>query len=235
MFTKSARFYDAMYSFKDYGKEAAMVHDLVQSHKKSSGNNLLDVACGTGKHLAEFAKWYDVWGLDLDPELLEIARNVVPPERLLQADMRDFDLGFKFDAITCLFSSIGYMKNMADMTKAIANMARHLEPGGVIVVEPWLYPEHYQSPHLHMLTVDQDDLKIARMSNGRREGDVSVIDFEYLIMTFDGPIRESERHELGLFSPQQYRTALEAAGLEVDYDPIGPMGRGLFWGQSCYF
>jgi SAM-dependent methyltransferase len=217
-----------MYSFKDYGKEAAMVHEAIQSHKKSAGNALLDVACGTGKHLAEFDRWYDVWGLDLEAELLEVAAKSVSPERLQKADMRDFDLGRSFDAITCLFSSIGYMKSEADMRTAISNMARHLAPGGVLIVEPWLYPEHYQSPHLHMLTVDHDDLKIARMSNGRREGDVSIIDFEYLIMTFDGPIRESERHELGLFSQDQYRQALEAVGLEVDYDPIGPMGRGLF-------
>jgi len=228
VFTKSARFYDAMYSFKDYGKEAAMVHEAIQAHMRSTGNSLLDVACGTGKHASELDRWYDVWGLDIDEELLKIASMSVPSERLQIADMRNFDLGRQFDAITCLFSSIGYMKSEADMRQAIANMARHLKSGGVLVVEPWLYPEHYQSPHLHMLTVDQDDLKIARMSNGRREGDVSVINFEYLIMTFDGPIRESERHELGLFSQDQYRQALEAAGLEVDYDPIGPMGRGLF-------
>jgi SAM-dependent methyltransferase len=222
-----------MYSFKDYPAEAAMVREAIESHCKSEGNSLLDVACGTGKHLAELANWFDAWGLDLDEELLEVAAERVSRERLLHGDMRGFDLDRRFDAITCLFSSIGYMTNSRELHQALENMARHLKPGGVLLVEPWLYPDQYQSPHLHMLTVDLDDLKIARISNGRREGDVSVIDFEYLIMTFDGPIRESERHELGLYPREQYEDAMRSVDLEVEYDPIGPMGRGLFIGTSA--
>ena len=219
-----------MYSFKDYAKEAILVHETLEAHRDSPGKYLLDVACGTGKHLAEFSQWYDTTGLDLDPQLLELAKITARQSDLVLGDMRTFKFDRRFDCITCLFSSIGYMKTIEDLHQAIANMAGHLAPGGCIALEPWLYPENYQSPHLHMLTVDQEDLKVARISNGRREGDLSIIDFEYLIMTFDGPIHESERHELGLFTMDQYRIALESADLSVDYDPIGPMGRGLFVG-----
>jgi ubiquinone/menaquinone biosynthesis C-methylase UbiE len=232
MFTKSARFYDAIYSFKDYALEAAQLNEAIKSHKRSEGNQLLDVACGTGKHLKEFSRWYEVEGIDLDANLVEIARNRLPSIPLHRGDMRTFDLGKRFDVVTSLFSSIGYMTTDADMRQAISNMARHLKPGGVLLVEPWLYREHYKSPHLHLLTVDVDDLKIARMSNGKRRGDVSVIDFEYLIMTFDETIRESERHEMGLYSPEEYESAMAEAELATDYDPIGPMGRGLFLGVA---
>lgn len=230
MFTKSARFYDAMYSFKDYQKEAIALHETITSHLASGGNVLVDVACGTGKHLQEFKKWFDVHGVDLDTDLLAIAAENIDKERLHEGDMRTFELGFQADAITCLFSSIGYMTTLEDMGRAIQNMARHLKPGGVLVIEPWLYKEHYKSPHLHMLSVDEDDLKISRISQGRREGDVSVIEFQYLVVTHDEVFRESEKHELGLFDQADYQQAMEGAGLVVDYDPIGPMGRGLFLG-----
>lgn len=232
MFTKSARFYDAMYSFKDYAKEAQEVHEAIQAHLRSDGKTLVDVACGTGKHLHEFMNWYEVYGVDLDPDLLGIASRTIPGERLQEDDMRTFNLGFEADVVTCLFSSIGYMTSKSDLQKAVSNMAQHVKPGGVLIVEPWLYKEHYHAPHLHMLTVDDDDLKIARISQGSRRDDISIIDFQYLIVTQDEVVRESERHELGLFEQSDYQHAMEQAGLAVEYDPIGPMGRGLFIGTK---
>ena len=52
MFSKSARLYDAIYlnMGKDYAAEAIKVHGVIQQHKQTSGNLLLDVACGTGLH-----------------------------------------------------------------------------------------------------------------------------------------------------------------------------------------
>jgi ubiquinone/menaquinone biosynthesis C-methylase UbiE len=52
VFSRSARIYDAVYSWKEYGREAALVHDLVQARQPGT-ETLLDVACGTGAHLAE--------------------------------------------------------------------------------------------------------------------------------------------------------------------------------------
>jgi len=232
MFSESAKFYDRIYSFKDYSKEASQVHEAIQSHRTTNGGRLLDVACGTGKHLAEFDKWYQVWGLDLDANLLALARSAAPSARLLQGDMRTFKLDQQFDAVTCLFSSIGYMTTKADLKLAIRNMADHLQPGGVLVIEPWLYPENFISDHLHMLTVDDEDCKIVRLSRGTREGHLSLLDFEYLIMTAEETIRASERHETGLYTRDEYGAAMVDAGLTVEYDPIGLMNRGLFIGTK---
>src|SRR5262249_34919265 len=109
-------------------------------------------------------------------------------------------------------------------------MATQLAPGGVLLIEPWLYSENFKPGHLHALFVDEPDLKLARMSDSSREGDISVIRFEYLISTPDGITRETETHKLGLFTQEEYTQAIEQAGLAVDYDPIGPMNRGLFIG-----
>ena len=72
MFTNSAHFYDAVYSFKDYGAESERIHALIEE-RSPGASTLLDVACGTGKHLEQLRAWYEVSGLDLDPQLLEIA------------------------------------------------------------------------------------------------------------------------------------------------------------------
>src|SRR5258707_11718440 len=111
MFTKSEAFYDAIYgTMKDYAVEAQQIHALIQQYKQSSGTTLLDVACGTGRHLPFLREHYTLEGLDLDEQMLAIARQRNPEVVFHHADMADFDLGRRFDAIVCLFSSIGYVK-----------------------------------------------------------------------------------------------------------------------------
>jgi ubiquinone/menaquinone biosynthesis C-methylase UbiE len=74
MFERSAELYDAFYAFKDYAGEAEKLDALIRL-RVPGARTLLDVACGTGKHLAELASRYEVEGLDLDPSLLAVARE----------------------------------------------------------------------------------------------------------------------------------------------------------------
>jgi SAM-dependent methyltransferase len=227
VFSRSARLYDAVYaSIRDYPREAAELDRLVQE-RRPGARTLLDVACGTGAHL-EHLTGYEVEGLDLDPEMLDVARDRLPNVPFHDGDMADFNLGKRFDAIVCMFSSIGYVRSEDRLRSAISAMARHLETGGVLVVEPWLTPDVWADRHVGAVFVDEPDLKIARINLGQREGNVSIFDFEYLVGTPDGIERFTEHHELGLFTVEQYLEAFRAAGLEADHDPEGPMGRGLY-------
>jgi len=227
VFSRSARLYDAVYaSIRDYPREAAELDRLIQE-RRPGARTLLDIACGTGAHL-EHLTGYEVEGLDLDPEMLGVARERLPNVPLHEGDMADFELGKRFDAVVCMFSSIGYVRTEERLRSAVASMARHLEPGGVLVVEPWLSPEVWVDRHVGAVFVDEPELKIARMNVGQREGAVSIFEFDYLVGTPNGLERFNERHELGLFAVEQYLEAFRAAGLEADHDPEGPMGRGLY-------
>ncbi len=228
MFNRSAAFYDAIYSFKDYEEEAARIHTIIQEHKRAPGDTLLDVACGTGKHLRFLSRHYQVEGLDLDPGLLEVARRENPGLVFHQGDMTSFDLGRQFDVVTCLFSSIGYAKTLGKMRQTIETLARHLRPDGVLLVEPWFSPDEYQLGFLAARFVDEPELKIARMSISEVVNGVSVLDFHYLVGTPAGIEHFTERHELGLFTREQHLQAFADAGLEATYDPEGLMDRGLY-------
>ncbi len=58
--------------------------------------------------------------------------------------MTEFDLATTYDAVTCLFSAIGYVRTVDRMNRAVACMARHVKPGGVLIVEPWITPEDWK-------------------------------------------------------------------------------------------
>lgn len=231
MFTKSAAFYDAVYSFKDYAQEAERVRAVIEQHAQRPCAELLDVACGTGAHLAFLRSHYRVEGLDLDPELLAVAGERNPDVRLHQADMRDFDLGHTFDAVVCLFSAIGYVRTKEGLQQAIGCMARHTRPGGLVLVEPWFTPEVFRTGGVHSLVVDRPDLKIARMNISAVENGLSILDFHYLIGTPEGIEYFTERHELGLFTHEDYMAAFRASGLDTQHDEEGLTGRGLYLGH----
>jgi SAM-dependent methyltransferase len=226
VYTKSAAFYDAIYSFKDYRAEAAQLDSIIRKHNLSSGNRLLDVACGTGQHIHELRKHgYTSEGLDLDENLLAIARerNVSVPFHC--GDMADFHLNAQFDAVTCLFSAIGYVKTLDNLNRAIANMANHLVAGGVLIIEPW-FPPGFPLDPVSQMSVDLPNLKLARIVNTQVIGNSYIAHFHYLIGKPGGVDYLVERHELGLFTIEEHRRAFESAGLETTHYPKGFVAEG---------
>lgn len=230
MYSQSARYYDAIYAFKDYAEESARLHALIQDHKRSEGRRLLDVACGTGNHITHLVDDFEVEGIDLDPQMLEIARRKNPDVLFHLGDMLDFQLDRSFDVVACLFSSIGYVKTLSKLHQAIGNMARHLCAGGVLVVEPWFSPQVYQPGTVHAAFVDEPELKIARINLSLAEDSLSLFDMHYLIGTPQGVEHFVERHELGLFEESDYKDAFRKAGLDPIYNLDGLSGRGLYLG-----
>jgi len=215
---------------KNYEHEAELVLELIGLYKRSTGRRLLDVACGTGRHASYFERHYEVEGVDLDGNMLELARRRCPHAAFHRADMTDFDLGQRFDVVTCLFSSIGYARSTENLRRAIVCMARHLEPGGVLLVEPWLLPEVYRPGKVHAVFVDEPELKLARVNLSEQRERLAVLDFHYLVGTPRGIERFAERHELGLFTHEEYLESIDTAGLEPVHDPEGLTGRGLYIG-----
>src|SRR4051812_30867118 len=129
MYDRFAAVYDAIYKFKNYEEEVAKVAEIVRA-RNPAAKSLLDVGCGTGEHILHLKKDFDCAGIDLSPQLLAACREKNPDVEVFEGDMKDFDLGRKFDAIVCLFGAVGYMLTNVDLDKAIANMAKHLEPDG---------------------------------------------------------------------------------------------------------
>jgi ubiquinone/menaquinone biosynthesis C-methylase UbiE len=233
MYRRSAVIYDAIYHAqgKDYSAEAQRLCALIQEFKQSDGNLLLDVACGTGNHLSYLKKDFEVEGLDNAPKMLRVAAEKFPRIAFHLADMVSFELDHAFDVIICLFSAIGHVQTLPHLAQAINSMAKHLLPGGVIMVEPWFEPGALDSGKPHATFVDEPELKIARMNINRVEGNLSYLSFHYLIATPKGIEYFDESDALGLFTHDQYLQAFLDAGLEVFRDEKGLDGRGLYIGR----
>ncbi|MEO9170558.1 MAG: class I SAM-dependent methyltransferase [Candidatus Baltobacteraceae bacterium] len=234
IYARSAAYYDALLRAqgKDYAGESARVREIIEEHKTSGGNALLDVACGTGMHVSYLRESYVCEGLDVDRAMLSIAAERLHDIPLHAQDMIGFNLGARFDAIVCLFSGIGYVPNGRLLDQTLETFAKHLMPGGVAVVEPWIRPHQWQDGYIDAKFADEPDVKVARMSVNRRDGNVSIVNFNYMVAASDGVRTFAEPHRLVLFTDEEYRRAFERARFDLAYDPVGLTGRGLFIGRK---
>ncbi len=229
MFTEAAEFYDAIYSFKDYPAEAAQVAALLRSLHPEA-RTVLDVACGTGEHARLLAEThgFEVDGLDVNAAFIELARRKHQAGHFVEADMSDFALGRRYDAVVCLFSSIGYLVTLDRVLRALECFQRHLNPGGVIVVEPWFAPGFMTDGYVSRHEAARQGMKVERVSRTEIDDRVSRLHFDYRIEGPDGVHHATEVHELGLFTVDEMRGAFEEAGLRAELDPVGLTGRGLW-------
>ncbi len=234
LYARSAQYYDAISnaSGRNYSDEAARLHKIVEATCGSGGNALLDVGCGTGRHLDYLRAWYDCEGLDTDRAMLAIAQARLPDLKFSPYDMIGFNLDRHFDAIVAI-ASIGYVPSVRLLEQTLDGFYRHLRPGGIVIIEPWVRPEQWRDGHIEARFSDEAELKVARMSLSRRDGNVSILHYNYMIAARDGVRTFNEPHRLMLFTDDEYRRAFTRARLFVDYDGIGLRGRGLYIGTRA--
>lgn len=102
------------------------------------GARVLDVPCGQGRHAHLLAEaGYDVQGVDLSRDLLALAhkRGTAANLKYTRADMRRLSPSWsgRFDAVLNLFTSFGFFLDPGDDERVIAEFARVLKPGGLLV------------------------------------------------------------------------------------------------------
>ncbi|MEY2453642.1 MAG: dTDP-3-amino-3,4,6-trideoxy-alpha-D-glucopyranose N,N-dimethyltransferase [Acidimicrobiaceae bacterium] len=232
MYAGAARFYDVIHDGRGRDAEAETDIVITEIRRRCPGaRSVLDVACGTGANLPRFAESFDVVGVDISADMLAVAAERCPDVPLVAADMRSLDLQRTFDAVVCLFSGIGYLTDEADMGRAVAAMAKHLAPGGVLLIEGWIEPEFWIGSTVLADSGTADGLAVARVARSHREGMITEVFMRYVAATPDDVTTIDEHHTMRLSEPVEFARAFQAAGLTCARLPdlLHP-GRSVFVG-----
>jgi len=149
-YERFAAFYDVV--MDDPGPRAARVDAAIEQYRPGA-ESLLELGCGTGSILARLTCGAALTGLDRSPEMLAVCAAKVPGARLVEGDMRSFDLDQRFDVVACVFDSINHLLDVASWESLVACVEHHLTEGGLFVFDvncvgelrrlgdepPWVY------------------------------------------------------------------------------------------------
>jgi len=212
---------------KDYAAESAALVELIRTRHPGAAS-LLDVACGTGEHLRHLRGHFtEVEGLELSEPMRAKAIAKLPDLPVHAGDMRSFTLGRTFDVVTCLFSSIGYTRSLAELHAAARAMAGHVEPGGLLVVDPWFHPGEWEGGRLDHTVAIAGGRTVLRLARSVREDRISRVYYHYLVGDTDGITHFTDLHEMTLFTAEEYAMAIRVAGCtRIEFIPGWADGRG---------
>jgi len=116
-------------------------------------------------------------GLDIEPGFVKLAQEKLPSAKVWVADMASFEVPARYDVILCLFSSIGYVRTLDRVTATLRCFRLHLEPGGLVLLEPWFTPEAWTPGRIHVHTSESTGVHVVRMSHAGVDGRTSRLTF----------------------------------------------------------
>jgi SAM-dependent methyltransferase len=227
--------YDDLYDGrgKDYAAESRAVATLIRTRNRKAAS-LLDVGCGSGRHLQHLAAYFtDVEGTEPSAAMRTLANARLRHTPIHDQGLPGLRLGRRYDAVICMFSVIGYVGgetgSIPALRASVDAMAAHLNPGGVLIVEPWLFPERYRVGHIGSdFTRTRTGRVIFRMSHSglTGAGRVSVLTMNYLVGDADGVTHFEDIHLMTMYTATELADSYASAGLSYDFVESG-FSRGV--------
>ncbi len=144
LYTELAEYYDVIY--RRYLEETVprtveFVRSIFNRDARINVRRILDLACGTGGPTIELARrGYDVVGVDLHQEVIDIARRKASSlgnlnVTFIRSDVRKLNFREEFDAATMFFTSINYMTEFEDLVSLFETVRRAIRRGGVFIAD----------------------------------------------------------------------------------------------------
>lgn len=125
-----AKYYDKFYQNKNYRKETEFLKNFINANDK-----ILDVGCGTGIHAALLTdNGFEVDGLDLNKEMLEIAKTRLKTNLYWQ-NILEIDISKKYNMIISMFAVFNHLKDTDELMRGLMNLKQLLHDGGKIIID----------------------------------------------------------------------------------------------------
>lgn len=207
--TRFSQLYDLFYAAKDYAGEAAFVVNAIRKNFPAiSKPHLLELACGTGTHAFHFElNNCEVTATDASQNMIWIAEKKA--ERIGSGvsfrvqDMRSILAPQRpYDAVVCLFDSIGFVRTDQALAEVFDGVRRSLKPSGLFIFEFWnaaAMLSHYSPVRVKRFQLDHST--ILRVSNTSllRDQSLARVTIDLYELRDDGSYQHDTEEQVNRF------------------------------------
>ena len=158
-----SKIYNILYSTKNYRSEVNYIIKLL--NKFNLKKSILDLGCGTGKHLEYFInKNYKVTGVEKNTFMINQANKIVK-KYIIKSNIENLSLKNKFYIVLSLFNVIGYFNSDQSLNKFFKTVSYHLKKGGIFICDFWFTPAiNYIKPNRRIKYFYHKNFSIKKIS-----------------------------------------------------------------------
>ena len=197
----------------DYEEEVRQYTGIINKQTNHKAKSMLHLGCGAGGHDRFLKADFDITGVDLNEEMLTLARKANPKVTYLQGDMRSVRLDQQFDVVI-VPDAIAYMNTEEDLEKALETAAAHLKTTGLFMVVTHTREEFRNNNFVYTGSDGQTHLTLFENNHiiGENQYEATMI---YLIRQHGKLTVDHDVHSLGMFSHETWCRLLEKHGLKI--------------------
>lgn len=215
-----SKYYNLLYKDKNYQEEVDYIDSLIKKYN-AKAVQLLDVGCGTGNHAKLMArKGYNIHGIDLSEQMLEIAKSGQSDITFEQGDIRHFKLDRRFDVITSLFHVMSYQTSNEDVVSSFKAVHNHLNKDGLFIFDFWYGPAVMMDPpSVRVKKMENESLKVIRVAEPLIDYDQCIVSVQFDVNIFEKQLSQldslQETHPMRYFFKNELHYFASQCGFEV--------------------
>lgn|ERR1700742_309983 len=127
-----AKFYDRLMA--DPLLRSRQVMRCIERYHPAA-SSLLELGCGTAAVLNGLSALDSLAGLDISPNMLDLARARLPGAEFIEGDISSFDLGRRFDVIVCTYDVLNHLTDFSRWIACFGCASQHLADGGLFIFD----------------------------------------------------------------------------------------------------
>jgi SAM-dependent methyltransferase len=217
-----SKYYNLLYKDKNYQEEYNYILELINKHSNKTNKNILDIGCGTGKHLSFFKKdGYIVSGVDVSENMIsEAKKHLQQEEDFICCKASEFKFNKRFDTIISLFHVMSYQTENNELEKVFQNVSEHLNDGGLFIFDFWYGPAVLTDlPVVKIKRLEDEEVKITRITEPVMRYNENIVDVNFEVMIEDKKThlieKLSETHNMRYLFLPEIEILAKKAGLKI--------------------